>query len=388
MRHGLRRPCLLFLIAEQVLDEQLSALIGHCYEAAADPAHWNHLATDLARVFHSHSAALALHRPDGEVALVDVTENFAICQADPGWTQHWASQDPWTAAAVRRAGAVSALGEDLVPMPELQRSGFYNEFASKLGLHHAVGSVFNAGPVGTVLLAAHRGRHEQAFDLHDLRRMNLLMPHLQRAFSLQHALGTAKGEASASLAALDRLQAVMMVVDDQRRLRVVNSFAEQWLRQGPGLRIQDGVLMASEVAMQERLVAAVAQVARQAAGGLAVAVEPLVFSPPIPGRAHMVLWVMPAPSSLADDGHVMLLQRQLGPWRNSGRARQLLHQLYRLTPREVDIVLALMEGESPLVASEQLEISLGHLRQRLKSIFQKVGVTSQAQLVARMGPLI
>ncbi|KAF4531025.1 hypothetical protein B566_EDAN019030 [Ephemera danica] len=270
----------------------------------------------------------------------------------------------------------------------LMRTGFYNEFARKVHIHHAVGAVFHAGPVGTVLLATHREQGSLPFDERDLRRMNLLMPHLQRAFSLQHLMGAAQGAASASLAALDRLQAVMMVVDAQRRLRVVNSYAEQWLRTSPGLSMNEGVLVAVEPGMQERLCAAVAQVARQMAGGLAVAVEPLVFAPTQLGRAPMVLWLMPAPAALADGGSVMLLQRQPANPRNAARARQLLQQLYRLTPREVDIVLALLEGESPLLASEQLEITLGHLRQRLKSIFHKVGVTSQAQLVARVSPLI
>ena len=53
-----------------------------------------------------------------------------------------------------------------------------------------------------------------------------------------------------------------------------------------------------------------------------------------------------------------------------------------LTARETDLVMGLLDGATPADIAERMGISVGHLRQRLKMVYAKVGVNSQAKLVA------
>ena len=60
-------------------------------------------------------------------------------------------------------------------------------------------------------------------------------------------------------------------------------------------------------------------------------------------------------------------------------ARALLSQL---TPREKDVLLALARGQRPSMIAESAELSVETVRSHIRSIRQKLGVTSQLQAVA------
>jgi PAS domain S-box-containing protein len=53
----------------------------------------------------------------------------------------------------------------------------------------------------------------------------------------------------------------------------------------------------------------------------------------------------------------------------------------RLTPRERDVVRCLLEGDRVVTVAERLDLSPHTVRNHLKSIFRKLGVHSQAELV-------
>ncbi|MEP7299407.1 MAG: LuxR C-terminal-related transcriptional regulator [Burkholderiales bacterium] len=58
---------------------------------------------------------------------------------------------------------------------------------------------------------------------------------------------------------------------------------------------------------------------------------------------------------------------------------------FRLTARELDVVEIAMTGVSNKVLCKHLEISLPTLRTHIQSIYTKVGVRSNAELIARVG---
>ena len=58
-----------------------------------------------------------------------------------------------------------------------------------------------------------------------------------------------------------------------------------------------------------------------------------------------------------------------------------LRRVFGLTPREIEILNALMDGDSLEVIARRDGRSLGTLRQQVKTIFAKVGIRSQTQLI-------
>ena len=55
--------------------------------------------------------------------------------------------------------------------------------------------------------------------------------------------------------------------------------------------------------------------------------------------------------------------------------------LSRLSPREAQVLRSLLEGRSLPAIGEELHIALPTVRNHLKSIFRKLGVRSQAELL-------
>jgi DNA-binding CsgD family transcriptional regulator len=55
--------------------------------------------------------------------------------------------------------------------------------------------------------------------------------------------------------------------------------------------------------------------------------------------------------------------------------------LSRLSPREAQVLRSLLEGRSLPAIGEELRIALPTVRNHLKSIFRKLGVRSQAELL-------
>jgi DNA-binding CsgD family transcriptional regulator len=66
-------------------------------------------------------------------------------------------------------------------------------------------------------------------------------------------------------------------------------------------------------------------------------------------------------------------------------SRTSLAKTFRLTPREIDVVEIAMTGVSNKVLCKHLAISLPTLRTHIQSVYQKVGVRSNAELIARVG---
>lgn len=80
------------------------------------------------------------------------------------------------------------------------------------------------------------------------------------------------------------------------------------------------------------------------------------------------------------DGHVGVM---LEPARPTDLAPILLES-YNLTPREIDIVLLLARGQATKEIAAELSLSSHTVRDHVKSIFDKTGVTSRGELVARL----
>ena len=69
------------------------------------------------------------------------------------------------------------------------------------------------------------------------------------------------------------------------------------------------------------------------------------------------------------------------PWETPQLDDRVLRELFRLTPREAELALALALGASPRQAATELRISTETARTYLRRIFRKTRVSRQADLV-------
>jgi len=69
------------------------------------------------------------------------------------------------------------------------------------------------------------------------------------------------------------------------------------------------------------------------------------------------------------------------PWETPHLDGHVLRDLFRLTPREAELALALAFGSNPRQAAAELQISTETARTYLRRIFRKTGVSRRADLV-------
>lgn len=78
---------------------------------------------------------------------------------------------------------------------------------------------------------------------------------------------------------------------------------------------------------------------------------------------------------------VLMLVVALGAGGASGVDLDTLVHVFGLTPSEIAFCRRLLRGESIVEAADQLGITQGTARTRLKTIFQKTGTSRQAELM-------
>ena len=65
-------------------------------------------------------------------------------------------------------------------------------------------------------------------------------------------------------------------------------------------------------------------------------------------------------------------------------SRPIIIEAYGLTPRERDVVRAIARGSSTPEIAAELFLSAHTVRDYIKSVFEKVGVNSRGELVAKL----
>jgi DNA-binding CsgD family transcriptional regulator len=161
---------------------------------------------------------------------------------------------------------------------------------------------------------------------------------------------------------------------------------------GDGLRISNGAVLAATLQGQRAVDLLIAET-------LAVA-EKTTVTPPRPvalarpsGRAPAVLYGVPVPPRHGDvlallGGRPEALIVVIEPDAARGLDEQLLREMFNLSPGEARVAAAVATGMAPKDVAASFGMSEGTIRVVLKRVFQKVGVSRQAELVLLLAPLL
>jgi PAS domain-containing protein len=179
----------------------------------------------------------------------------------------------------------------------------------------------------------------------------------------------------AALAVLDGLPFGVIVVDGEGVVLLVSRRAEQILSQLEGLVTYGGRLAASRPADTARLRKMIARTWRLADGPGSPASDALQLARPS-GKTPLVIRIVPLKPNIA-----ALAVLVSDPETRARVDQSLLHQLYRLTRTEAQLVIALAQGERLEAAAQGVGVTLGTGRTYLKRVFLKMGVSRQADLM-------
>jgi DNA-binding CsgD family transcriptional regulator len=214
------------------------------------------------------------------------------------------------------------------------------------------------------------------------QRMALVAPHVRRAVLIGRAIDLKTTEASAFADTLDAISAGMFLVDAGGRIVHANASGQALLDERSVLRAGGGKLAAIEAGADKELnqTLALAGAGDAAVGAKGIAV-------PLKARdgGHYVAHALPLTSGerrRASAGHaataaLFVHKAELA----FSSPPETIARLYRLTPTELRVLLAIVEvGGVPEVA-EALGIGEATVKTHLHRLFAKTETTRQADLV-------
>lgn len=362
-------------------EEQLSSLIGDVYDAALDPALWPDIMERSCKFVGGGGAGLYSKDSFSATGRIDYGCGVAV-QYQRNYVEQYVKICP-TTPALFFFDVNDVIGiADILPVSEFLETRFYKEWAQPQGWVDAAMTILEKSTTSFAVLSVFRHERDGFVDDAVRDRLRLLAPHIRRGILIGKTINRCKAEAATLADTLDGLAAGMFLVDSTGRLVLANASGQAILAEASILRAAGGRLIANDPAADQALRDAFAGTNGGDAGlgtqGIAV---PLTAG----NGDYYVAHTLPLTSGArrkagvgyAATAAVFVRKTQV----DTPAAPEVIAKLYKLTPSELRVLLAVFEtGGVPDVAGA-LGISEATARTHLSRLFEKTGTRRQADLV-------
>jgi DNA-binding CsgD family transcriptional regulator len=360
--------------------EQVLSLVGDIYDTALDPALWADVLPAIGEFVGGHAAGICSKDSISKVS----TPHFHF-GVDPHFVQLYAQThsrfDPLSALPFFDVEQVVSIPE-LVAFDEFRQGRFFHEWMRPQDSMDAATAVLEKSTLSCSYLAVLRREELGVVDHEMRRRMALVAPHVRRAVAIGWTVELKTAEAGALADTLDGVSAGMFLVDAGGRIVHANASGRALLDERSVLRAGGGKLAAVEAAADHEL----SQTFALAAGGDA-AIGAKGVAVPLEARdgERYVAHALPltsgerrrAGAGYAATAALFVRKATL----DVSSPPETIARLYKLTPTELRVLLAIVEvGGVPEVA-EELGIGEATVKTHLHRLFAKTETTRQADLV-------
>jgi DNA-binding CsgD family transcriptional regulator len=366
--------------AQAVDDEEFSNLVGDIYDAALDQSLWVSVLEKCVSFVGGCGAALFFKN-----AAANGGDTYFYTGITPYYRQLYFDKyvmlDPATTGHFHADVEQPVSITDFISYDEFLETRFYQEWARPQGLVDFVSIVLDKSEANVAMFGVFRHERDGIADEETRRRMGLIAPHIRRSVVIGKLIDLKHTEAT-SFDILDGLSAGIFLVSGDGSIVHANRAGNNMLGDGNLLRSVGGRLTVDDarVAQTMREGFAAADAGDIALGGKAI--------------------TLPMRSKTGDRYVGHLLPLNSGNRRNAGighgaaaalfvrkaaletpSAPEVIAKTFNLTPTELRVLLAIVEvGGVPEVAAA-LGIAVTTVKSHLGRLFDKTGVTRQAELV-------
>jgi DNA-binding CsgD family transcriptional regulator len=275
---------------------------------------------------------------------------------------------------MRKTGVATDL--DFISPDLIRHHPYYQDWLRPFGLKWFAG-VHVAGVHDEWALSIQRSEDQGPFNPEEVARLRLLSQGISSAIAVGSALGFAKAEAA--LEAFEISGRAVIMLDRQGDVVLINQAAERLI--GGDLQISRKRLVCRDAAATRALGAAIHAVCSREAGC------DLLHPIPIARRnnAPLIAFVTPARGDAIDFlSPYQSLVVLFDPVERKPPPPEVLQKLFHLTPAESRLAHALAKGQKLHDLSVGAGLSYETVRNQLRSIFVKLGVNSQTDMVAAL----
>jgi len=378
----------------QLMDTtRYSDLVGAIYDCAIDPAGWPSTLRKLTDELSFANSSLALTSlPTGRML---INETYGI--PDP-WKRRmpefsqdivemWGGPATMLACPFDKASVLSRVN------PAALRNGnrYVCEWGDPQGLIDSVVAILAHDSEGIGNWAMGRHRDQGAIRETDVQRVNLFIPHLQRAAKISRLFEAQSATARRFEAVIEELATPVVLVDGELKILHANRSAEDLFADATILASHNGRLLVKGAGARKAIHDIVAQVGEDETGlrrgaiglpaiGTAVAVHSLHVLPLRNGPVRQELNHGAAAAIFVSSPQVA-----------RSRLSEAMGMLFGLTAAETRVFELLVSGQTSRQVASTLGIAPSTVRTHLLRIFDKTGVHRQSglvQLAAALAPPI
>jgi DNA-binding CsgD family transcriptional regulator len=366
---------------------RVDELIEHAYEAVLEPSRWSHVLRGLAALVDGERPLLFGHDLQQRAGAISVALDYDN-RSVRDYGEYYARRNLWLEGAGGRGllkNGVVRVSHEMCSHAELIRSEYYNGFLKPLGIAQGLGATIWRDRTASYNLTVMGGKGRRPFGAREVRLVQHLMPHLQRAMRMHRYVSHLALQERAQAEALDRMPAGLILVDVRHRVVFSNRAARAIVDAADGLRVNDGRLRTDrpvETKQLHELVAgaAAARATGSPAGGGVMTVSRRSLGPPL---SVLVTSLAIGQDFLIADPPVaaVFVFNHDAPGES---AESILVRLHGLSRAEARVVGRLLTGDTVERAADRLTISIHTARTHLKRALAKTGTNRQTDLLRRV----
>ncbi len=367
-------------------------VIGRLYEAAVDGSRWRDFLQDMAAAFASDGAQVVRVQPRNSLlsfsALYGYDEHLLrvygpgdLQLATQRFERHFAELMPTDPrmSILQQYPSRPMSCRLAIPEAELHGSQIYKDMLRRADVEYSLVTSIAEEDGSLIILGVFRGRQSSHYTHDDVATFGELIPHLKQAITVSEQLAGVRFNADSALGALDSLGVGVFLVARDGRLIHGNSAGLAIAERRDAISLDAGYVHLSGSGSDQALARALAACFDDAGGSVAALVvqRPSGAAPIRITVSRLTDRVSGGPRQAA----VLLFSLPEAPMETRV---DLLRRLFGLTPAEARLCELLAHGQSLRDASGQLGMAISTARTHLKSIFSKLRVRRQAELIAKV----
>jgi len=359
-------------------DVDMQALLGTLYDGVMAPNGFQEFITTLTGRFNAMSATM-MTRHSGNQSVNGLWMHGTNLDS---YIQEYAEEDMLAQHISTQPIALFYASNLDVPFPEsFPNTRFYREWVVPQGIAYASGATVLREGAWLTQLYLQRSPDQAPFSRAELDRLNLLVPHLQRAIQMRQRFADLEIGQNFLASGLDALAISTLLFDEYSRVVYMNRSAADLLAGHVDCGVQDGRFFTSNQAANRSLNLALSKAILPSHDPAASELDDVVLLRRT-GRMPLILKLNPIRLVAQVLNHGAALMFIFDPEKTPTITADLVRRLFDLSASEAELAIFLCAGKTlEEVAAERCR-SIHTVRSQLKSVFSKTGTKRQTDLVS------
>lgn len=362
-------------------DDEFHHILNCIYDAALDPTEWENVLSLLSQFLNAEQSYMRiLNTPKNDVKLTYYHNK------DPSWGQaykdYYIHKDPWLNKILSADKSIISCTHHYLSDKEYESLEFHQDFVAPQNNHYGLGGKINIDNATTGFISFNRDRSKQGFENKHLENLKILAPHIKRSLLINKRIHYCEIKSNILKDSLDQINGPLLLVDKHGKIAYLSSLAEQLLTKNIGISVKKQCIFISSYDDNLKLQKLIHQ-ATNINGSLSRQGGILKCNNP---GTHTTLSIFVTPVGAGNltaetpyDNMALLLLHTNN--QETTVSTELLRNLYNLTPAEAKLSLYLYQGYSLDEIAGMASRSKNTLRSQLRSIFNKMGISKQSELI-------